>query len=171
MKLIPIKQLSLADIAAIEASIKERLLDEASRRLALPRERLVVRDVLPKTDMGLANEEWITPSLTADTWTKYFDEKLPNTRFVCFYGVADNAADPIVTAVAMKMGPTGGTTRGVWEIEEIFADEVPIGISDEAIMYRGGDHVFVECWAKAAGTEPLALKGMVCEPLGEVVSG
>jgi len=171
MKLTPIKQLSLADIAAIEASIKERLLDEASRRLARPKEQLVIRDILPKTDLGLTNEEWVTPSLTANAWTKYFDIKLPDTRFICFYGAANNAADPIVTAVMLKMGPAGATTRGSMELEEIYADEVPVGILDEAVLYRGGDHIYVDCWAKKAGTEPLVLKGMVAEPYGEVVSG
>jgi len=171
MKLIPIKQLTLEDLARIKASIKEKLIREVSARLAIPREQVVVRDLLPKTDMGLTTEVWITPTLAANAWTKYFDKELPNRRFVAFYGVANNAADPIATGVYLKLGPTGATARAVWEIEELYADEIPVGVTDEIILYRGGEHIFVEVYAKAAGTEPLVLLGMVGEPYGELVSG
>jgi len=171
MKLTPVEQMAVEDITALEATVKERLLEETSRRLALPRDQLVVRDIMPKTDLGLANEEWITPTLTADAWTKYFDKALPNNRFVIFYGVANQSPTPIATGVLYKLGPTGGTTKGVMMLEELYATRIPIGITDEAILYRGGDHIYIDVWAKEAGTEALVLKGMVCEPYGEVVSG
>jgi len=170
MKTTPKGQLTPQDIAGIEASVKERLLSEASGKLNLSRDQLVVRDILPKTDLGLTNEEWVTPSLTADAYTKYFDIKLPDNRFICFFGAGNNAADPIVTLVVLKMGPAGGTTKGTMEIEEMYAEDVPICLTDEAILYRGGDHIYVDVWAKASGTEPLVLKGMVCEPYGQIIS-
>jgi len=171
MKLHPIKQLSLADIARIKETVKRNLVREASARLAIAPEKIVVRDILPKTDMGLTNEVWVTPSLTANAWTKYFDIALPNNKFVTFYGAANNAADPIATAIYLKRGPTGATARGLMELEELYADEIPVGITDEAILYRGQDHSYIEVYAKAAGTEPLVLLGMVAEPYGATVSG
>jgi len=171
MKLTPIRQISLADLAALEEAIKAELKRRAAARLAIPEDQLVIRDVMPKTDLDLTNEVWITPTLTANAWTKYYEIKLPDNKFIAFFGAANNAADPIATAIGLRLGPGGAAgTKGVMQLEELYADEIPVGVLDEPIIYDAGATIYVDVYAKAAGTEPLVVKGKVCEPFGVLVS-
>jgi len=167
---IPASELEISDIMAIRQQVIDALFSVAMRMTGLMREELVVRNALPSTDFGLTNEYWQTPTLTANDWTNYFTKQLDDQKFVAFYGIANQAADPIVTAVRFKLGSgTGTKTLDVVQLEDLYTDATRVdGYFKRPIIYKEKQYVNVDVYAKAAGTEPLILKALVIEPMGRV---
>ena len=169
-KIFPFAELGLEQLRAIEDAVKEKLLEVAMRETGKKREELVIRDILPKTDLGLTNEVWVASISTANSWNTWITKELPKNKFIAFYGVAVLSASPITTGVAFKIGATGATTKDIMMYEEIFAEEKPVGYTEEPIIYKGGDYVYIQLYGKSTGTEYIVLKGMICEPVGETIS-
>jgi len=167
---IPVAELEVADVQAIKSQVIETLLSIAERQTGMPRDQLIVRDALPKTDFGLTNEVWVTPSLTANDWTNYFTQQLEEQRFVAFYGVANLAADPIATGLKFKVGSGNGTkVLDVVQLEGLYANTERVeGLLKKPLIYKERQYVNIDVYAKAAGTEPLVLKAVVVEPAGKV---
>lgn len=167
---IPAAELEVADIMAIRQQVIDALFNVAMRMTGLTREELIVRNALPSTDFGLANEYWKTPTLTPNDWTNYFTKQLDDQKFVAFYGAANQAADPISTALRFKLGSGAGTkTLDVVQLEDLYTDTRRVdGYFKRPIIYKEKQYVNVDVYAKASGTEPLILKALVIEPKGRV---
>jgi len=167
---IPASELEVPDIMSIRQQVIDALFEVAMRMTGLPKEQLVVRNALPSTDFGLANEYWVTPSLAANDWTNYFTKELADQAFVAFFGVANLSADPIATALRFKVGSgTGTKTIDVVQLEELYSNTVRTdGFFKRPIIYKQKQFVNVDVYAKAAGTEPLILRALVVEPAGKV---
>jgi len=168
--LIPASELEVADIQAIRQKVIDALFSVAMKMTGLSRDQLVVRNTLPSTDLGLTNEVWVTPSLTANSWTNYFTNQLDDQRFVAFYGIANLSSDPIATAVRFKLGSgTGTKTLDVIQFEDLYSDSQRIdGYLKRPIIYKEKQYVNVDVYAKSSGTEPLVLKSLTVEPAGRV---
>jgi len=168
--IIPASELEVADIMSIKQQVMDALFNVAMRMTGLKRDELIIRSALPATDFGLSNEYWETPSLTANAWTNYFTKQLDDQKFVAFYGVANLAADPIVTAIKFKLGSgTGTKTLDVIQLEDLYTDSNRTdGYFKRPIIYKEKQYVNVDVYAKASGTEPLMLKALVVEPAGRV---
>jgi len=135
----------------------------------------VVRDILPKTDLGFNTEKWLnqTAFATADTWQKDWDKELDSNTYVVFYGVELHALNPTIYGIKFKVGSTGATTIDTIQFQKLKLEEVPIGYFDR-IIYRKKKHIYVELIADdttAQYGEEFEILGMLCEPYGEVVSG
>ena len=165
---IPASEFEIADIAAIKQQVIDALMSVATRMTGLTPEQLVVRNLLPKTDLGLANEYWETPSLTANDWTNYFTKQLDDQQFIVFYGVANLSPDPKVTALRFKVGSgTGTKTLDVIQLEELYTNtERTDGFFKRPIIYKERQYANIDVYSKATGTEPLMLRGFVIEPAG-----
>jgi len=168
--IIPAAELDIAEIAAIKQQVMDALFSVATRMTGLTKEQLVIRNILPSTDLGLANEYWETPALTANDWTNYFTKQLDNQQFIVFYGVANLSPDPKVTALRFKVGSGAGTkTLDVVQLEELYTNtERTDGFFKRPIIYKERQYVNVDVYSKAAGTEPLMLRGFVIEPAGRI---
>ena len=169
-RIIPEDELEIADIKSLTETVIDSLKSKAIELKYVEREEeLIVREVLPLTDKLLTTEYWITPTLTADTWTSYFYDKPVSDRTVIgFYGVKNLSADPKVTALRFSSGKGKTKIIEVVQIEKIYEAEMAEGFFDEPIIYVAKQYITVEAYSKAAVAEPLMIRGLVCEPAGEV---
>ena len=168
--IMPAIEMTIEDVASIKAQVIDRVMSVATRMTGLTPDQLVIRNILPKTDLGLTNEYWETPTLTANDWTNYFTRQLNNQQFMVFYAVADLSPDPKATALRFKVGSGGGTkTLDVVHLEELFANsERADGYLKRPIIYKETQYMNVDVYSKAAVSEPLILRGFVVEPAGRV---
>ena len=168
--LLPAIEMTIEDVPSIKSQVIDAVMAIATRMTGLTPDQLVVRNILPKTDLGLTNEYWETPTLTPNDWTNYFTKQLENQKFVVFYGVADLSPDPKVTALKFKVGSGDGTkTLDVVHLEELFTNsERTDGYLKRPIIYKEQQYVNVDVYSKAAVSEPLVLRGFVVEPAGRV---
>jgi len=162
--------LDIADVQAIRQKVVDALFKVATRMTGLSREELVVRNALPKTDFGLTNEYWVTPTLTANAWTNYFTQQLEDQRFAAFYGLANQAADPQVTGVKFKIGAgTGTKTLDVVQLEDMYTYRESCDcFLKRPVIYKERQYVNIDAYSKSAVAEPLVLKSLICEPAGKV---
>jgi len=167
---IPAWELEIADVQAIRQKVVDALFNVSVRLTGLTREELVVRNALPKTDFGLTNEYWLTPTLTANAWSNYFTKELEKQRFAAFYGVANQAADPQVTGLKFKIGPGDGVkTIDVVQLEDMYTyKELCDGFFKKPIIYKETQYINIDAYAKSAVSEPLTLKCLICEPAGKI---
>ena len=165
---IPTHELDIGDVVSIKQQVIDALLRVATRMTGLDKGQLVVRNILPATDLGLPSEHWETPALTANDWTNYFTKQLDEQQFVAFYGVTNLSPDPKVTALRFKVGQGAGTkTLDVIQLEELYSNTMKTeGYFKKPILYKQRQYVNVDVYATAAGTEPLVLRGFVVEPAG-----
>ena len=168
--LIPAIEMTIEDVSSIKVQVIDAVMSIATRMTGLTPDQLVIRNILPKTDLGLTNEYSETPTLTANDWTNYFTRQLNNQQFMVFYAVADLSPDPKATALRFKVGSGGGTkTLDVVHLEELFANsERADGYLKRPIIYKETQYVNVDVYSKAAVSEPLILRGFVVEPAGRV---
>lgn len=172
-KLVPISQLTPEQVDQLRTAVQVDLLAEAEKK-GFAREDMVVADILPYADLGVNGggnyDYWQTAALTADTELDYVSHKLDNDEFVAIYGVAINDSDPSTRKVECLVGTA--IILADWQLEEIFCDTIPIGVSEEYPKWLAGDTVTVKLLpqtTKAAG-DHIALVGLMCQPKGKRIT-
>jgi len=168
-RIIPALQLTPDKIMSVEKSIEQELKAFAAKETGKGVDEFVVRAALPSTDFSLTNEEWVTGALGANAWTKYFDQKLPDDKFVAFYKYANEELASDILHLKFKLGSAGATTKDIIGVQELLPEEKLVGFYD-AIMYKGGDHVYIEVYSRGVGAEHAVLGCMVVEPKGGEIS-
>lgn len=121
--LIPIQELTPGAVGAIRNQVINNLVAQVSKELNLPAEKLVVRDVLPKTDLQMyalvgtdaTTEMWgITGAGTTTGYVAMSGTKtMGDQRYVALFGVRDRG---------MHHGPSGSATvpiTGVYPYKEV----------------------------------------------------
>ena len=117
--LIPVAELGPGEISHIRNQAKEATIKQAMAELNLPREKLVVRDIRPYSDLAIHTHAtsgagsgllWNAAVTSTDTWINTFDAtncyvadattfyndvavastQMADARFVCIYGVRDH---------------------------------------------------------------------------------
>jgi len=165
--LIPLAELDIASVMRIRSAAASKLLEIAAAQTGMPREALVVREVQPKTDLGLTNEEWKVTYAAAYTEEKHVDVTLPKNKFLVFYG-ADNVSALPKTLYAKFATPA--KTVDIWRFDKIYAySENPVGFAEIPVIYVGGKTMQIYFYGNATGDDLPRLKGLVVEPLGELI--
>ena len=169
-RIIPEDEMEIADIKAIVNSVIESMTTKAvDLKYVTTAEELTVREILPKTDIGLTNEYWVTPTLTGNAWANYFvDKQVADRTIIGFYGAKNLSADPKATAIRFSSGKGKTKIVDVIQIEKIYESDMSEGFFDEPIIYVAKSYMTVEVYSKAAVDEPLVLPSFVVEPMGEV---
>ena len=172
-KLIPISQLTPDMVDGLRMAVRNRLLAEAAKK-GFAAEDMVIADILPYTDLGVNGggnfDYWQTAALTADTESTYVSHKLDDDEFVAIYGVAINDANPSTRKVECAVGTA--VILADWQLEEIFCDDKPIGVTEEFALWLAGDTVTVLLLpqvTKAAG-DHIVLIGLMCQPKGKRIT-
>lgn len=172
-KLIPISQLTPAQVDQLRMSVEARLLAEAAKKGYAPTD-VVVLDILPNADLGVtgggAFDYWQTAALVANTSSPYVSHKLDDDEWVAIYGIAINDANPSTRKVKCSVGTA--IVLVDWQLEEIFCDLIPIGMSEEYALWLAGDTVTVDLLpqvTKAAG-DHIVLVGLICMPKGKRIT-
>lgn len=167
--IIPAGELSIDDVISLRTNVITKLFDVASRLTGLGREELVVRSILPSTDLGLANETWEATISTANNWNSWISNQLEDQRFVVIYGLANLTADPVTTAIRFSTGANKTKILDVIEYEELYSHRERVdGYFNRYIIYKHKQYVNADLYARATGTERLVLKGYTIEPAGRI---
>ena len=174
-KLVPISQLTPAQVDQLRMTVAADLLAEAERK-GHARDTMVVTDLLPNTDLnvtgatGGANDYWNTPACVANTETDIVNHALDDDEFVAIYGIAMDDANPVTKVVKCLVGTA--IVLAQWNLQELFCDMIPIGLTEEYPKWIGGDTVHVTMFsnpAKPAG-DNLVLIGLICQPKGKRIT-
>jgi hypothetical protein len=156
--IVPFKELRFEDILRARQEA-QNLLVEAIRARGKRPEEYVVRDILPKTDLGLANEEWKISYTSAYTWETKINLTLPEDKFIVFYGVAVNSAAPKTTAIKFYKDVT---PIEVVEVEKLYVYDEPIGFFTP-LAWSESETLRVDFYGNATGDDYIVLLGFVAE--------
>jgi len=163
--------LSITMVRSLEERIKRYVKSLAVRKgIAASEDQLIVRDILPKTDLNLANEDWKEGLATANAWNTVFDFRVPEKKIIVFYGVRNIGNTPLTTAIKFAVGAGGAKVKDIINVEKLEKSKEREVIFSTPILYEDGQYMFVQQYAKAAGTDSLVYLGFVVEPRGEVIS-
>jgi len=167
--LIPAGELTIDDIISLRTNVISKLFDVATRLTGLGRDELVVRSILPATDLGLSNETWEASISTANNWNPWISNQLEDQRFIVIYGLANLSADPITTAIRFSTGANKTKTIDVIQYEDLYTNKERVdGYFNRYIIYKHKQYLNADLYARATGTERLVLKGLTVEPAGRI---
>lgn len=142
-QLIPIQELTPGAVGAIRNAVINQVVAQASRELNMPADRLVVRDILPYTDLG-----WDYGAATAGTTDQWLHDatsgavgfysviatsggaQMGDMRYVAIFGVRDLRGGLGATTTATEVSTNkiglafhskikiivGGADKVVWEV-------------------------------------------------------
>jgi hypothetical protein len=185
---VPTNELTLTDIRAFRsAAVEAGIVRALALGIARSRDELIVRHLLPFTDLGGAaigwtQEQYRNPAIAAVGWGSPFDAgalpafapTLANSKVAVFYKYADYSAIPNVSGVRFRVGGTGATTRAT------FFFQLPLGAKlepdiyfTEPVVYDPQDVVYIEHYytgVVGALAEAFAFEAFIVERAGATVS-
>ena len=169
IQLIPFSELAPGQVSRIRNDCVEALLTEASLRLKLPRDRLVVRDIRAKSDLDFTYEDWReTTSATADAYETMSTGTMSDNRWVGIFGVKADKDNFACTAIKFNIG---GGDRVIWQLQALNEADGMVGFSPSAVIIPQNTPYTISRFVRSASSScMLVLKGVVVEPRGKVVS-
>ncbi len=176
---IPTNELTLTDIKAYKAAAVEAGVKRGILKLGISRGEEVVREAQTGIDFPGAYvpgvENYITGVLAAG-WNFVGSlgaaAVLPVGMVAVFYKIADWSGIPNITAVRFRVGGTGASTKGTFNIQVPINTKVESEVYlSEPIVYDPQDVLFIQCYAIAAGpAENLGFGCFIIEKVGANVS-
>jgi len=167
-----VKYVVPADELELSTIIKARdvavdLLKSAIKNRGKDPNNYVIRDILPKTDLGLANEEWKISYTNAYTWETKINLTLPEDKFIVLYGVQVNSAVPKTTAIKFykDINPID-----VIEIENLYTYDNPIGFFTP-IVWSESETIRIDFYGNSSGDEYIVFRGFVAELKRKTITG
>lgn len=158
-----------AKLTAYGVSLAENLvLRLVKEGIVSSKPEAVVREGLPATDYGLANETWITGVLNANAWNNYVNVAFNQRRYSAHYGVSNLAGNPGISAVRYQIGAGGANTMEVIPVEAMYAEMNVSGYFTPPVLYKPGETIFIQVYGTIAQTERFVLRSLVTEPSGQV---
>jgi len=155
---IPSAEIELKDKIAARQEASRILTDLIKARGKKP-EAYVIRDILPKTDLTLTNEEWKVSYTAAYTWEKKIDVTVPEDKFIVFYGYQNNSASPKTLAIKFYKDVT---PIEVIQVENLYTYMEPIGFFTP-LGWGESEGLKAEFYGNAAGDDYPVLRGLVAE--------
>lgn len=156
--IIPSAEIRLEDKIAARHEAARILVNLIKARGKKP-EAYVIRDILPKTDLGLENEEWKITYSAAYAWERKINLTVPEDKFVVFYGYQNNSAAPKTLAVKFYKDVT---PIEVIQVENLYTYAEPIGFFTP-LGWGESEGLAVEFYGNAAGDDYVVLRGLVAE--------
>jgi hypothetical protein len=152
------------DLQGIKANLESKVRAEVQ---AKGYKDVEIRDILPKTDLGLANEAWVV-SIPTGSNNVTISKTLPNDTAIVFYGVALPNKDD-VTVIRFRLGDA--KIKEVYQVEIARALEEPVVYFEEGVMYKPNEVMNIDVFAKSSGDKQVILIGVVAEPRGKTIVG
>jgi len=183
---IPIGELSLDERRRMRLDALTQLRNRAInvKRIAGSASELVIRDIIPMTDLGIApagvgaaDNYWVVdiaaavPAAARINWIKI---ALAVNRMLVIYGGAALSANPMISTLFFQSGPGGATVKGVVELEAMYAMLETAYYLAKGCLWDPQETVFISFLPRitvAADTDRHVLRGAIAEPLGEFLSG
>lgn len=177
---IPIGDLSLDSRGNVRDTVDAGLVQFAlDRKITTEASALVVRDVLPFTDLGLAgqtnSEDWlIVGAATAGTLLNYLAAKqLTTTQAIAFYGVGSPMASPGVSGLKFLFGNSGAQVKAYYHLQQLFMRLEYAGYFGSPLYYGPQEYVQIQVMpitSFAQNTEYLTLFAREVEQFGFTIS-
>jgi hypothetical protein len=152
------------DLQGIKANLESKVRAEVQ---AKGYKDVELRDILPKTDLGLANEAWVV-SIPTGANSVTISKTLPNDTAIVFYGVSLPNKDD-VTVIRFRLGDA--KIKEVYEVEIARALQEPVVYFEEGVMYKPNEVMNIDVFAKSSGDKQVILIGVVAEPRGKTIVG
>ena len=169
VQLIPFSELSPGQAAKIRNDIIQALVAKAVKELNKPPGLLVVRDILPKTDLDFTNEDWceVTGSSSA-VWETMSSGTMGDERYVGIYGIK---ADPDAFACSAIKFNIGGADKAIWLLQSLREYDDMVGLCPSGIIIPQNNTYTISRYVLyTLSSSCLILKGVVVEPRGKVIS-
>jgi len=183
---IPMGELSLDERRRMRLDALNQLKSRAIpvKRLAGTPQELVIRDILPNTDLGIAAvgagaaaNRWVVDvALAVDPAARvtWINVALAQNRMLVIYGGAALSAIPAIATIFFQSGPGGATVRALAELESCYAMLETAYYLSKAALWDPQETVFISVVARATVAADIDLhlfRGAIAEPLGEFLSG
>lgn len=167
-QLIPFSELSEGQAASIRNAVIQKLVSMATSQLAVPAEKLVVRDIRADSDMGYTYEDWReTTGATADAYETMDTGTMGDERWVGIYGVMVSGD---MSCSALKFN-IGGADRTIWQLQCLKESDDFVGLCPSAAIIPPNTPYTISRYVRSASsTFHCVLRGVVVEPRGLVVS-
>lgn len=168
--------MSIEDRRFARSSAQKWLVDSAAElRVRFNEKDLLIRDILPATDVGLAaTDDWLIAGAgVAGTELQYIATQLAVDRIIVFYGIQTTMAVPSISHVRMTQGAASATTRGEYQLEQLYGRQEPVGFLSEPVGFLRQETPRVMVMPRLAfvvNSERLQLLGRVLEPIGGIIS-
>lgn len=176
-QLIPFEELSVGQPGAIRNEVIRRLVAEAAARLSMPADRLIVRDIIPTTDISLYSagtlvtvNEWTCVTGTgANQYEDFAQGTMTDQRWIGIYGVMVDAANFACTSLKFHIG---GSDRVIWELQNLWSgDDLMVGFCPSGLIIPQNDPYTISRYVRSiSSTTRIILKGITVEPRGKLVS-
>ena len=132
----------------------------------------IIRDVLPKDDLGMSDNKWEETLDTAGAWNTVINHTLGDDEFIVIFGVGNNNDNPVATAMKIFRG---ATPIYLVELEKLYVKQEPEGYFTNPLVFRESDKLVVQLYLPSGVTTPanekVFLLALKAEPKGEVVTG
>lgn len=184
--LVPLSDLSLEDRRAMREDADLNILGAAlDLKFKSSGQDLVIRDILPTTDLvvgsGLiatpatpAAEDWILPAAgVVGTESQWFSALLGVDRAMGFYGISVEATPTPISRLRLTLGANSTTVRGVFQLDQLNSRLETIGYFSETVVFVRNDTIRAMVMpriAYAALSQRVALMGRIVEPIQNTVS-
>jgi len=159
---------TLPELRSIQASAKNQLLQLAVNDLKKKPTELIIRDILPSTDLGYTNEVWTKTYSSSNTYVDLVTDKEFTNKEMVIYGVLNNSAKPLSTLLRVKIG---ADIRAIANLTPMYNNaEQALGILSKPILFRTDTKFTISVYPKETGTEELVLLGYIIEKIGDTIS-
>jgi hypothetical protein len=165
MYIIPSQELKLEDKIEARKHALDLLTSMIKARGKDPAQ-YVVRDILPKTDLGLAAEEWKITFTKAYEWERKVNIKLEQDKFIVFYGYQNNSAVPKTLAVKFFVDVK---PIEVIQVENLYTYDEPIGFFTP-LGWMENETLGIDFYGNSAGDDYPVLRGFVAELKNKTIS-
>ena len=186
-RIIPLGELDPETIWQIRKTVVDVLRRRASEKLKLPPDQIVIREVVVgdesnaadfvdldvKTAVVSGQQYWAQDAndLTDNTLSSILasGEKVPDNKYISFYGFIDLTANPDLVAIRFKRG---SDTLDFWYVEHCYAyPDKKGGMIYGAILYDEKDPIDIEMEFKDGSVDKnVVILGYIAERYGETIT-
>ena len=186
-RIIPLGELDSETIWQIRKTVVDVLRRRASEKLKLQPDQIVVREVIVGDESNAANfvdldvktavvsgqQYWAQDAndLTDNTLSSILasGEKVPDNKYVAFYGFVDLTNNPDLVAIRFKRG---SDTLDFWYVEHCYAyPDKKGGMIYGAILYDEKDPIDIEMEFKDGSVDKnVVILGYIAERYGETIT-
>jgi len=160
-------------IRRIQDTLRAKLLEKAVPAIAKTKEEIVVRNILPKTDLGYTNEEWKTATLASGVNTVITISPLED-KVLGIYGIRYLADTGLCVTVDFYSGVGKTNFRARWQIKEAITEEdreITVTEVEKSIVYEPGEYVTIDYHMVTTGVARVELLGFLAERKERIVGG
>lgn len=190
--LIPVEELAPGQVAAIKNEVTKNLIAMAMAQLQMPADNLIVRDIMPQTDLdwgsdattGLAQSEVTTEIwyLTTDNVLSGYLPLVTNAsttfgdqKFCAIYGIRDcrkSEATVVAQTTSLWKFEVGHSIKAIWDLSKCYAyPHNTFGICPSAVIIPQNTQYQIYGYSIATNVASwVMLEGIIVEPRGKQVS-